>query len=471
VAMLTLILLLHESLVVGFRAQTPSLTCAAPISRSRTAVLLQDTPSQDFPPAAINELDNAAGVVAPTTRPKPPTLTQQLSSAQDSEAVLKIVDAKLDTFKAFEVATALHRVAVRNKKKRARRDAILRDERLDRLFDAATVDATNFSARCVSDVLWSMATLQHLPARMLVPVLTSVNTHLDRGDFKGYQLATVVWSLGKLATKPTRLLERIEEQAITRLGDMNVQNAAILLSGFARLGYKPTTLMPHVAERLLEPDMLDSAKHVEVADIGYALGVVAKPGEYRELLGALAARAAPATTLRDMTSRQICILIDTFAKLEATAVLPRGLLDAWIGIVKIAHSETQLLARDASNLESSLRLLGEDPRWIKKSEMLSTWLEQIQGRATDTKPKATPTYTDEELRGVFDLIDTDGSGQIDLEKLKVAVDKVGAGAKMDDGALRKMMDYGTAEGEITLSFDEFKRIMTGEAPRQKIAVV
>ena len=93
--------------------------------------------------------------------------------------------------------------------------------------------------------------------------------------------------------------------------------------------------------------MLESAKHVEVADLGFALGVVARPGECRELLQALAARAAPETTLRYLSSRQICKLIDTFARLDATAELPEGLLDAWIGIVRVAHAETPLMARDA----------------------------------------------------------------------------------------------------------------------------
>ena len=39
--------------------------------------------------------------------------------------------------------------------------------------------APQLSARCVADVLWSLATLGELPARMLMPVLTSVAANLE----------------------------------------------------------------------------------------------------------------------------------------------------------------------------------------------------------------------------------------------------------------------------------------------------
>ena len=78
----------------------------------------------------------ADGVVTPTAALKP-GYNKQLLAAEDSEAVLRLVDASIGEFKAHEVATALHRVAALNKVGRARRDALLRDRRFESLLDAA----------------------------------------------------------------------------------------------------------------------------------------------------------------------------------------------------------------------------------------------------------------------------------------------------------------------------------------------
>merc|ERR1719247_1048884 len=127
---------------------------------------------------------------------------------------------------------------------------------------------------------------------MLMPVLTSVNTQLESGAFEGQHLSMVVWSL------------------------------ANLIWGFAKLNYKPSILLPHITGALFAPGMLERAKGVEVADLGFALGEVGTPGALDELLGALAARAAPDGVLRELSSRQICKLVNAFAKLEAAALLP-----------------------------------------------------------------------------------------------------------------------------------------------------
>ena len=39
--------------------------------------------------------------------------------------------------------------------------------------------------------------------------------------------------------------------------------------------------------------------------------------------------------------------------LRATGQLPAGLLDAWVGIVRVAHAEKPLMARDAKTLEGA----------------------------------------------------------------------------------------------------------------------
>ena len=89
--------------------------------------------------------------VTPTAALKP-GFNKQLLAAEDSEAVLRLVDASIGEFKAHEVATALHCVAALNKVGRARRDALLRDRRFESLLDAA-VEARRSSARCVADAV------------------------------------------------------------------------------------------------------------------------------------------------------------------------------------------------------------------------------------------------------------------------------------------------------------------------------
>ena len=78
-------------------------------------------------------------------------------------------------------------------------------------------------------------------------------------------------------------------------------------------------------------------------------------------------------------------------------------------------------------------------------------------------------YTEDELRAVFTEIDTDNSGDIDLEELKVALNGMSAvGSKMTDAEVKKMLNLGDTDGDSRVSFEEFKKIVNGEvAPPKK----
>ena len=86
-----------------------------------------------------------------------------------------------------------------------------------------------------------------------------------------------------------RLLERIEAQALERkaMEQMDMQNVANLLWGFASLRYQPTQLLPPLS-----------------ADLAFALSRLGQPGEHGPLLLALAGRASP-SALSDFSSRQV----------------------------------------------------------------------------------------------------------------------------------------------------------------------
>jgi len=84
--------------------------------------------------------------------------------------------------------------------------------------------------------------------------------------------------------------------------------------------------------------------------------------------------------------------------------------------------------------------------------------------------KAKPqVYTEDELRVVFTEIDTDNSGDIDFEELKVALNGMSAvGSKLTDAEVKKMLNLGDTDGDSRVSFEEFKKIVNGEvAPPKK----
>ena len=108
----------------------------------------------------------APGLVPPKAVKRPKlTLNQQINrqivNTEDSEAVLCIVEEHVESFNSINIATALHRLAARNKHKRARRDSLVRDRRFLLLEDALAASGTSAeaqsidgAARSVADVLW-----------------------------------------------------------------------------------------------------------------------------------------------------------------------------------------------------------------------------------------------------------------------------------------------------------------------------
>lgn len=401
-----------------------------------------------------SEEEGAAKLLTPNQQ-----INRQLMQAKDSDAVLDLVEANYDALNAVNAATALHIIAARNKKKRARRDVLQRDARFLRLVDAMAVhssDEFEGSARAIADAMWAFATLRFWPATLLTPMLTSVSVQLERDAFEAQHLSSVVWALGRLQCKPVRLLERAEQQAVSRMGSMDLQNVANMLWGFAALRYQPSALLPKLAAALTQPGMLDAAKPVEVADLAFSFEHLSTPGEHQPVLGALAARAAPDEALPDFSSRQLVSLISAVAALEGLAALPEGRLEEWLAAVRAAHQSTPMLVADSIRLEAALRKLGLDASWIKSSEMLNTWTD-LAGRAPGRSRSR--RYSDDELRAVFTSIDTDGSGDIDQSELEAAIRAINPDA--DDETVRGMLTFADADGDLQVSFDEFKEILLG----------
>merc|ERR1712086_1093541 len=84
----------------------------------------------------------------------------------------------------------------------------------------------------------------------------------------------------------------------------------------------------------------------------------------------------------------------------------------------------------------------------------STW-----GQFTDTMAKHGLTQDQvEEIMEAFDLFDTDGSGSIDVNELKVAMKALGMDAKSEE--IRKLINDIDTDGDGTIDFDEFLAMMT-----------
>ncbi|EOD39201.1 hypothetical protein EMIHUDRAFT_223685 [Emiliania huxleyi CCMP1516] len=232
-------------------------------------------------------------------------INQRLVEASGRDAVLALTTESAKLMNAVNVATAMHRLATLEKKRRAERDVLLRDPRFEALLDSVVGRAAEFNARQTADVLWSCATLRHWPPLLLKPLLLRVVYHLER--------------------------------------ELSPQNCANLLWGFAKLRQPSAELLPVVAARL-ESGLLDECKPVEVSDLAYATAA-------KELLAALATRALPHTCLPRFSSRQL-VTLET--------------LDAWRQAMRAAVDQRPLQKADRQSLEASLGKLGETCRgaWI-----------------------------------------------------------------------------------------------------------
>ncbi|KAL1510434.1 hypothetical protein AB1Y20_006741 [Prymnesium parvum] len=408
----------------------------------------------------MKQLQEVTQTDPPAMPSVPCALNQQLKRAKTTEDVLQLTSelvldlVDMDPRHSTNIATALHQLAAMNKRRRAARDAVLRDPRFTLLVEATAKHAPDLTARDTADVLWSFATMQHLPPALLKPLLLRVSEQLDGDGFEGPHLSTTVWSLARLECKPTRLLARIEQQAIPKLIQMNTQNLANLLWGFAKLGYAPSTLLPELSAALCAPGALHSIKPVEVADLCFALGILGgKAGEHHQLMLALAANTTLDNNLERFTSRQVVILIWAIAKQGMASNLPEGLLEKWVKYVRVRHEATPLLAQDARNLERALRALGLDASWVSRSAMLNSW----QDAASGSQAQSVRIYTEEELRATFDAIDTDNSGDIDLKELTIAIKQIRSDA--DEMTIKAMLNLADEDGNSEVSYEEFKKIM------------
>jgi calcium-dependent protein kinase len=176
----------------------------------------------------------------------------------------------------------------------------------------------------------------------------------------------------------------------------------------------------------------------------------------------MASQATAEKILPDMYGSSLAQLIQAFARMKKTAILPDGMFDSWIVAVKKANKEFPLSRWHASMLEQALISLGMEHAWIKPASMLSKWTQIAKGIkvAEYADEKTREKFTDKELREVFDSIDTDKSGTLDVEELKSAFKTIGQDAA--DETIEKMFAIGDTDGDNSISFDEFKVIMLSD---------
>ena len=278
----------------------------------------------------------------------------------------------------------------------------------------------------------------------------------------------MTWALARLQTKPVRLLEQMEEQAIPLINTMDTHNCANFLWGFSTLRYAPLQLLPPLASGMLDRGIATSAKPVEVADMAFALSSLASPGQYDDLLITLAGRASPDAALADFSSRQLVVLISALGQLEVVDKLPEGDFDAWIVAIKRAHAATPLQKRDAQTLEEVLKSLGIECGWVKSSEMLAAWKE-ARSLLPFEPPWVKPEYARAGNYGLPVLcskgsaIERNGSPWLDLNTFGLPTTNSERAKKADP--------YGTYPGRGRPPLPPDFVCMPSEAPRRAYAGV
>ena len=300
------------------------------------------------------------GLPAAITASQAGAINSQIVKTTDAEAVLSLTQKHHERLNSVNAATALHRIAQHLKRNRASRDRVLRDSRFLALIDTAAERAPQCNPRSVSDMLWAFATLQHWPPSMLKPLLTRVAIHLEANAFEAQHLALIVWAFAVLELKPVKLLERIEQCAVSQLKSLNQQNCANILWGFAKLNYKPETLLPHITAKMAKPDFLSHMKPVEISDASFGLALVGSSDAQGPLMAALAGRVTPDHLLPSFTSRQLVTLTWAFAKMNTRPTE----LGHWLERVKADHAQQPLLAQDQKNIKAALGRFDEDVEWL-----------------------------------------------------------------------------------------------------------
>ena len=87
--------------------------------------------------------------------------------------------------------------------------------------------------------------------------------------------------------------------------------------------------------------------------------------------------------------------------------------------------------------------------------MLNLWIESVDG--TSGGRRKARAYSDEELKLAFDAIDTDKSGDIELDELRTAIRAIKTST--DDEAVAQMLKIADADGSGSIDFEEFKELM------------
>ena len=95
-------------------------------------------------------------------------------------------------------------------------------------------------------------------------------------------------------------------------------------------------------------------------------------------------------------------------------------------------------------------------------EVLGTWNDLARGAGR--RPTARQ-FSDDELRRVFESIDTDKSGEIDRPELMAALKQINPHA--DDATVENMLTFADSDGDVRVSFDEFKELIRGGALQAK----
>ena len=128
------------------------------------------------------------------------------------------------------------------------------------------------------------------------------------------------------------------------------------------------------------------------------------------------------------------------------------------GDAQVSFEEFKKIILSAIALEVGIPHPHSDPdpnHHPNPHQVLTTWTELAAQPPIHRAGRR--RFTDDELRAVFDSIDTSGDGEIDAAELKAAIRKVNP--KVDDATVKRMMTFADGDGDAQVSFEEFKKIV------------
>lgn len=134
---------------------------------------------------------------------------------------------------------------------------------------------SELEAQSLTDVIWSLAVLQHRDQRLLAGLCHQAFRRLE--EFAPANLAMTSWSFATLQYRDDMVVKRLNRQILGRLGEFEAQSLANVAWALATMRFKDDVLMHHISREALRKVDDFSAQHV--ANTAWAFATLGRRAE------------------------------------------------------------------------------------------------------------------------------------------------------------------------------------------------